>query len=82
MLRQEYWRLATSVFVHGGLIHLALNLWSLIVIGPLIERIYGPPAFAVIYLSAGIGGAVASAVMPPMRVSVGASGRSAASWGR
>jgi rhomboid protease GluP len=44
------------------------------VIGPLIERIYGPLAFAVIYLSAGIGGAIASAVTPPIRVSVGASG--------
>ena len=74
MLRHDYWRLATSVFVHGGLIHLAVNMWSLMVVGPLVERIYGPLAFAVIYLSAGIGGAIASAVIPPMRVSVGASG--------
>ncbi len=74
MLRHEYWRLATSVFIHAGLIHLAVNLWSLIVIGPLMERIYGPPAFAAIYLSSGIGGAIASAVIPPVRPSVGASG--------
>ncbi len=74
MLRHDYWRLVTSVFVHGGLIHLAVNMWSLIVIGLLVERIYSPLAFAVIYLSAGIGGAIASAVIPPMRTSVGASG--------
>ena len=74
MLRHDFWRLLTSVFVHGGLIHLAVNMWSLMVIGPLLERIYGSLAFAVIYLSAGIGGAIASAVMPPVRVSVGASG--------
>ena len=43
-------------------------------IGPLVERIYGHLAFAVIYLAAGIGGAIASAAVPPMRVSVGASG--------
>ncbi len=74
ILRHDFWRLAASVFVHGGLIHLVVNMWSLIVIGPLIERIYGPAAFAAIYLSSGIGGALASALIPPIRVSVGASG--------
>ena len=74
ILRHEYWRLVTMAFVHGGLIHLAVNLWSLLVIGPLIERIYGHLAFAVVYLAAGIGGAIASAAVPPVRVSVGASG--------
>ena len=62
------------MFVHGGLIHLVVNMWSLLVIGPLVERIYGHLAFAVLYLAAGIGGAIASAAVPPMRVSVGASG--------
>ena len=74
ILRHEYWRLAASVFVHGGLIHLVVNMWSLLVIGPLVERIYGHLAFLVVYLAAGIGGAIASVAMPPMRVSVGASG--------
>lgn len=74
VLREEYWRLAASVFIHGGLIHLVVNVWSLLVIGPLVERIYGHLAFAVIYLASGIGGAIASATMPPLRVSVGASG--------
>ena len=74
ILRHEYWRLVASVFVHGGLIHLVVNMWSLLVIGPLVERIYGHLAFAVLYLAAGVGGAIASAAVPPMRVSVGASG--------
>src|SRR5262249_50692500 len=74
ILRKEYWRLVTMVFVHGGLIHLVFNMWSLWVIGPLVERIYGNLAFAALYLAAGVGGAIASAAMPPMRVSVGASG--------
>ena len=73
MLRHEFWRLLSSVFIHGGLIHLVVNLWSLMVIGRLVERIYGHLAFGVIYLSAGIGGAIASAVIPPIRVSIGAS---------
>jgi rhomboid protease GluP len=74
ILRHEYWRLIASVFVHGGIVHLVVNVWSLLVIGPLVERIYGQLAFAVLYLAAGIGGAIASAAVPPMRVSVGASG--------
>lgn len=74
ILRHEYWRLITSAFVHGGFIHVALNMWSLLAIGPLVERLYGNAAFAVIYLAAGIGGAIASVAASPVRVSVGASG--------
>ncbi len=74
ILHHEYWRLPASVFIHGGLIHLAVNMWSLMVIGPLVERIYGHLTFAVLYLAAGIGGAIASAAFSPARVSVGASG--------
>jgi rhomboid protease GluP len=73
-LDREYWRLATSAFVHGGLIHMGLNMWSLFVIGRLVERLYGNFAFAVLYLAAGIGGAIASLAASPVRVSVGASG--------
>ena len=74
ILGHEYWRLFTSVFVHVGFIHVALNMWSLFVIGPLVERLYGNAAFAVIYLAAGVGGACASVAASPVRVSVGASG--------
>lgn len=74
ILRHEYGRLIASVFVHGGIVHLAVNMWSLLMIGPLVERIYGHLAFAVIYLAAGVGGAITSAAVPPVRISVGASG--------
>jgi rhomboid protease GluP len=74
ILRHEYWRLITMVFVHGGLIHLVVNMWSLAVIGPLVERLYGTLAFAIIYLAAGVGGALASVAASPSRISVGASG--------
>jgi len=74
VLRHEYWRLFTSVFVHAGLIHLAVNMWSLFVIGPLVERLYGNWAFAVLYVATGIGGAIASVAASPLRIGVGASG--------
>ena len=74
VLRHEWWRLPVSVFIHGGLIHLAVNMWFLYSIGPLVERLFGNLVFALLYLAAGIGGAIASAATLPVRVSVGASG--------
>jgi rhomboid protease GluP len=74
MLRHEHWRLLASVFIHGGLIHLAINMWCLYSIGPLVERLFGNISFAVLYLASGIGGAVASMATRPERPSVGASG--------
>jgi rhomboid protease GluP len=74
VLRHEAWRLPASVFIHGGLIHLAVNMWCLFNIGPLVERLFGNVATAVLYLAAGVGGAIASMATLPVRVSVGASG--------
>jgi len=73
-LAGEWWRLPASVFLHGGLLHLAMNMWCLVNIGPLAERFYGNLGFAAVYLAAGIGGALASMATAPARVSVGASG--------
>ena len=73
-LRHEAWRLPASVFIHGGLLHLAVNMWCLYNIGPLVERFFGNVATAVLFLAAGIGGAIASMATLPVRVSVGASG--------
>jgi rhomboid protease GluP len=72
--RHEYWRLLTGIFVHGGLIHLAVNLWCLLAIGPLVERLFGNLGFTALYFAAGLGGSLASVAMAPGRVSVGASG--------
>jgi rhomboid protease GluP len=74
VLRHEFWRIPASVFIHGGLIHLAVNMWCLLSIGPLVERLFGNVAYAILYLAAGLGGAIASMATLPPRVSVGASG--------
>jgi rhomboid protease GluP len=74
VLRHEAWRLPASVFIHGGLLHLAINMWCLWNIGPLVERFFGNYATAVLYLAAGIGGAITSMATLPVRISVGASG--------
>lgn len=70
----EYWRLITAAFLHGGIIHIALNMWCLYYLGPLCERVFGPAQTIAIYLLSGIGGFLLSLAHDPMRLSVGASG--------
>ena len=72
-LRHEVWRLPASVFIHGGVIHLAVNMWCLFNIGPLVEKFFGNVGTAVLYLAAGVGGAIVSMALSG-RASVGASG--------
>ncbi len=42
--------------------------------GPIVERLFGPLAFAALYLAAGITGSLASTAIHPLVVSAGASG--------
>ena len=70
----EWWRLISNVFVHIGIIHLALNMWVLSQIGPLVERLFGNALFIVVYLAAGIMGSIASVCTHPEIVAAGASG--------
>ena len=79
LLRQgEWFRLITPIFLHGGLLHLASNSWALWTVGPLVEKLYGPARFSLLYLFAGIGGVLGSYLgsgsRPPFVPSVGASG--------
>lgn len=56
----EYWRFITPVFLHGGLLHVGVNMYSLYVLGPQLERHYGHWQFGVLYFTCGITGVVAS----------------------
>jgi rhomboid protease GluP len=56
----EYWRLFTANFLHIGLMHIALNLYALYIVGTEVEMFYGPWRFLVIYLLSGLSGAIAS----------------------
>jgi rhomboid protease GluP len=70
----EWWRLLTCVFVHGGIIHIAFNMWCLWNLGALCESLYGRWTYIAIYLICGVGASVTSAAWNPYRASVGASG--------
>jgi len=56
----EWWRLLTSMFIHYGLLHLALNMWALYQTGHFMERVLGRASFALMYLASGIIGGFAS----------------------
>lgn len=71
----EWFRLLSSVFLHGSILHLGFNMYVLFVLGPPLERLLGHVRFLALYLIAGLGGAVASFVFSGINsVSVGASG--------
>jgi membrane associated rhomboid family serine protease len=69
----EYWRLITAGFVHGSLMHFALNMWCLWSLGQLSERLFGSAATLAIYVLTGVGGAMLSIGVNPLRSEVGAS---------
>ena len=50
------WTVGTYMFVHGGLMHLALNMWTLSLFGPRVERAWGASTFTWFYLWCGLGG--------------------------
>lgn len=70
----EEWRLWTNTLLHGGLIHLAMNISCLCSFGPMLERMAGHVKFLALYLIAAIGASVISAIVNGDVVSIGASG--------
>jgi rhomboid protease GluP len=63
----------TPVFIHAGILHLGVNMYSLFALGPAVERFFGPPRFLAVYLLSGVSGVIFSLAFSPA-ASVGASG--------
>jgi len=70
----EWWRLFTSMFLHGGVMHLLLNCYGLILASIFIEPVIGKWRFFVIYILSGLSGSLSSIWWYENTVSVGASG--------
>jgi membrane associated rhomboid family serine protease len=69
----ELYRLLSVTLVHGGLLHLFLNMYALWVVGPIVEQIWGRPLFVLFYVLTAITASTASFLMSP-GPAVGASG--------
>ncbi|WP_417281642.1 rhomboid family intramembrane serine protease [Caenimonas terrae] len=72
------WQLATYAFLHGGLMHLAFNMYGLWMFGSELERVWGPRRLAVFYAASVLAAALAellvSSVIGNLSPTVGASG--------
>jgi membrane associated rhomboid family serine protease len=72
--QHEYWRLITGGFLHANILHIALNMYLLYVLGQMLEPAIGHVRFAVIYFVALLGGSFGALLLSPHAVTVGASG--------
>jgi len=68
----QWWRLVTAGFLHGGLLHIAMNSWVLFDLGAQVEEVYGGSRLIVIYFLATVFGFLASSLWTAA-LSVGAS---------
>jgi len=57
---REWWRFVTPIFLHVNLLHLLINMYSLWILGPLVEKLYGSAKFVTFWVLTGIAGVVAS----------------------
>ncbi|KAI3798906.1 hypothetical protein L1987_34190 [Smallanthus sonchifolius] len=65
ILYGEWWRLLTPMFLHTGMLHIALGSWVLLTFGPQVCRAYGPFTFFLIYILGGLSGNLTSFLHTP-----------------
>ena len=70
----EWWRLLTAMFLHGGMTHLLMNMFSLYIIGRPMELYFSPKSYLSLYFLTGIVGGLVSIAVHPETVAIGASG--------
>ena len=70
----ELYRLFTYMFLHGGILHIFMNMYSLYIVGTRVEDFFGKWKYLLIYLISGICGGLLSVGLNDNVISVGASG--------
>ena len=70
----QYWRLASYGFLHGGIIHIAFNMIILFQLGTMLEPALGRARYLGLYVAGLLGGAFGALLLDPTRPTVGASG--------
>lgn len=56
----QWWRFVTPMFLHVNLLHLIVNMYSLWIVGPYVEKLYGSAKFVVFWVLTGVAGVVGS----------------------
>lgn len=70
----QWYRLLTSGFIHAGIIHLAVNMWVLYLLGRIFETQLGRARLGLIYFASLFAGSLGALVASPNAITVGASG--------
>ena len=83
----DWWRLASAMFLHGSLLHLAFNMFALWIVGTAIEPALGTARYLLVYVVSGLAGSAGALLLPivnagggfviaydPEKATVGASG--------
>jgi membrane associated rhomboid family serine protease len=70
----DWWRLITSAFLHGGLLHIIFNMLALWWLGAPVEMVLGKVRYLGLYFVSGLAGATGALIANPTSVTVGASG--------
>lgn len=58
--QHQWWRFVTPMFIHVNLLHLMVNMYSLWIVGPYVEKLYGSAKFVVFWIVTGVVAVVAS----------------------
>ena len=73
-IANEWWRVFTGGFLHHGIFHLAVNMYSLYILGLALERSLGRVPFSAVYLSSLVSGSFGALIETPNALIAGASG--------
>jgi len=73
--QHQWWRFVTPMFVHVNLLHVLVNMYSLWIVGPYVEKLYGSAKFIVFWVLTGVAGVLASYLTVRPGLSVGSMGR-------
>jgi membrane associated rhomboid family serine protease len=66
------WQILTYAFLHGGLLHLALNMYALWMFGSQLEQLWGGSRFAFYYFACVVGAALTQLVVSEIALLQGA----------
>jgi membrane associated rhomboid family serine protease len=71
----DWWRLATTMFLHGSILHIGFNMLALYWLGTIVEQAIGTPRFLLVYFVSGLAGSAGALwFSSQFAVTVGASG--------
>lgn len=75
LLSQQPWTIISSMFVHGGFLHIIFNMIALYFLGSFFIRTAGEKSFLAVFFLGGLVGNVFYVLLgPPLTTGVGASG--------